>query len=220
MPDKRRAMTLIELLVVIAIIGILMALLLPAVQVARAAARTSECKNNLRQIGIAFQQFCELHKGRFPETGHSGPGKSWIYTLAPHLESVDKIRICPDDEQRVERLDALATSYLINNYITSTSAGAVRSLYKLQATSRTLIVLEGANKLAPVPANDHAHANKWFSKWNVDPALVVAAIEAEVQLDRHLGSANYLYADGHVDSLGADRVYEWVQAGFDFAKPE
>ena len=90
-------MTLVELLVVIAIIGMLVALLLPAIQAARASARAASCKNNLRQIGIAIQQFCETHNGDFPETMHSGNDRSWVYTLAPYLENVDAIRICPED---------------------------------------------------------------------------------------------------------------------------
>jgi prepilin-type N-terminal cleavage/methylation domain-containing protein/prepilin-type processing-associated H-X9-DG protein len=228
MNDKRLAMTLIELLVVISIIAILMGLLLPAVQVARAAARATECKNQMRQIGMAFQQYCDLHKGRFPETAHSGPGRSWIYTLAPHMESVDKIRICPDDIYQAERLEARATSYVISNYITSTSVGAIRSQYKLQATSRTMMVFEGYNKRGadpekPDPADDHAHATKWFANWSVDPKQVVDAIEKiekEVQLDQHLASANYLYADAHVETIAVEQIYEWVEAGFDFAKPE
>ncbi len=93
----RPAFTLVELLVVIAIIGILVALLLPAVQAAREAARRSACKNNLKQIGLAVQNFHDVNrklpaswKGIPPATaGGSVDGWSVHAQILPYLEQVN-----------------------------------------------------------------------------------------------------------------------------------
>jgi prepilin-type N-terminal cleavage/methylation domain-containing protein/prepilin-type processing-associated H-X9-DG protein len=88
---QRRGFTLVELLVVIAIIGVLVALLLPAVQSAREAARRMSCTNNLKQIGIALHNHVDV-KGAFPPGGVNTGGNgtrcytTWSIEILPFME--------------------------------------------------------------------------------------------------------------------------------------
>lgn len=108
--ESRRGFTLIELLVVIAIIAILIALLLPAVQQAREAARRTQCKNNLKQIGLAFHNFHDVYD-RLPTGARDGAGASyaccnateragwsWLYHILPYMEQSTIYDLGTDDD--------------------------------------------------------------------------------------------------------------------------
>ena len=86
---KKGGFTLVELLVVIAIIGVLIALLLPAVQAAREAARRVQCTNQLKQLGLAVHNFHDTHRGLPPQ--HLGYGKAALFVLLyPYLEQTPR----------------------------------------------------------------------------------------------------------------------------------
>ena len=85
-PPRRLGFTLVELLVVIAIIGVLVALLLPAVQAARESSRRSACNNNLKQMGLALHNYADIYKQHFPAGSLDGSKHGLFTWILPFIE--------------------------------------------------------------------------------------------------------------------------------------
>lgn len=235
MRNKRSGFTLVELLVVVAIIGTLTALLLPAVQKARAAGRRVQCINNLRQFGLGMHQYTDVYGGRFPNMSHGRDRtESWINSLAPFMENVDEVRLCPDDTARTQLATLRETSYAINGYLRKptrqerflyegTADEAVlddfaERLRQIRSTHKTLVLFEAG---ASVETHyDHIHTWEWFTEQFPTPEERLRKIRRDAAIGRHGGTANYLYADGHVSTVPEDQIEEWVTEGFNFVKPQ
>ncbi|WP_437192925.1 DUF1559 domain-containing protein [Planctomicrobium sp. SH527] len=117
--QAKAAFTLIELLVVIAIIAILIALLLPAVQQAREAARRSQCKNHLKQIGLALHNYHDTHL-TFPPGSNGGSTTSEVPFLVPNW----RLHIFPQMEQTAlyNKLDFITAARSFAGSTSSTNA--------------------------------------------------------------------------------------------------
>jgi prepilin-type N-terminal cleavage/methylation domain-containing protein len=116
--SRLQGFTLVELLVVIAIIGVLVALLLPAVQSAREAARRMQCANNLKQIALAVHGYHDMHKLLPPaSTNATLSGSSGLAAILPHIEQASLYSLYDFSKGNSEEVNLQAVSQRIKTYL-------------------------------------------------------------------------------------------------------
>ena len=183
----QRAFTLIELLVVIAIIAILASLLLPVLGRAKQMALSTECLNNLKQIGLAAAMYAGEHNDALPRSSHTGA--SWVGALQRYCSGTDLWR-CPRDPHPTRLY-----SYALNDFLTPPAEFEDRRNYSrftsVPSPVDTFLMAESARTHV---GSDHFH----FADPD-DGGHSPFQFAAQVDVKRHHEGANYLFVGGHVE---------------------
>jgi prepilin-type N-terminal cleavage/methylation domain-containing protein/prepilin-type processing-associated H-X9-DG protein len=221
----RRGFTLIELLVVIAIIAILASILFPVFARARENARRSSCQSNLKQLGLSMMQYSQDYDEKMvpfeadPATSFDGTNANppapvlasafnWTSVMQPYLKSV-QIMKCPSDPTGATVAGQLVSSYTYNAYMGNDGGKAMAAI---QSTALTPIVTDcfGGAGSTLFPFAYYFYPAKGVTPATVRSFGVVQSgyfvstrVSNVPDVQRHLETANYLFADGHVKALKA-----------------
>jgi len=212
----RRGFTLIELLVVIAIIAILAAILFPVFARAREKARQSSCLNNLKQLGLGFEQYLNDWDGGYPFAGAAGQPRGWV--LAPQHWVIDvrkgslyqyvrneRVYVCPSETPRGQVTNNSPTflSYSMNDeFFTHGTSYHMEDDPLTQSDvydpAETILLME-ENEMTSVGGQGLNDGTFWRRNENDYPA------------NRHNGGGNWLMADQHAKWYKSDAILDLVK---------
>jgi prepilin-type N-terminal cleavage/methylation domain-containing protein/prepilin-type processing-associated H-X9-DG protein len=224
--NSQHAFSLIEILVVVAILAALAALAVPAIGGTEEAGQRAKCASNMRAIATGMHLYAADHHGKLPSINCLDPETTWIEQLQPYLgTNYTVVRVCPADPQAAKKLQSPhATSYLLNERVEPDSfvdengqlvPGQVvfDRLVKIPSPSRAIVMFLGnTNKTAT--GTDHIHSGLMTS-WNSLRREIWPDAFGGGAADGSRGSANYLFADGHVQNIPASELKKRVDSGQD-----
>lgn len=221
---KQRAFTLVELLVVIGIIAVLISLLLPALNRARAAATRTQCLSNMRQVGLGLQMYVNANKGWLPLASTTPPspwdtlnfGDEAVYVPYPNFlgsllrytNANRKIFICPVPAPQM--MAGVAPGYITTEKSDTNYAGNAavlgRKITRIRRSSDIVYLQElphrwGAAIHRPAPAGGGL-----YTHWQ-DNTLYAASVPLQYQYSYlHSKGGNLLFVDGHGEYRKGDML--------------
>lgn len=210
-----RAFTLIELLVVIAVIAIIAAILFPVFSKVREKARQATCQSNLRQLGLAFQQYTEENDERLPgatDGGNGGAGVAggWMFysswgqpatsgafnpaqgSVYPYVKT-RQVYVCPSDQAGQNAGDSYAVNSCVTDMTTGLQPNPGLALAAFDAPADTALLMEEAF------AGPDSNAT-------TDDAIVWYSSDDNTVSSRHTGGSDVAFIDGHVKWYLPDRL--------------
>lgn len=216
----RRGFTLVELLVVIAMVAVLAAMLLPVLSRARESARKAACQSNLRQIGTAFRLYASDYDELYPCNGDRNlwMGRNWRVVLQSYLpggrmQSLppgypqpvqvqhSDVLLCPSDERAVQVWERTSYAYSAAFFHTPEQINSLASILQGSSCANWQAIVRGIQSLPTVPQSEasvvfpaqKALSAEWLSNHD--------KFSGDCGFWSWDGSANYLFADGHVKFL-------------------
>jgi prepilin-type processing-associated H-X9-DG protein/prepilin-type N-terminal cleavage/methylation domain-containing protein len=209
---KTTAFTLIELLVTVAIVAVLATLGISVVGVVNAKGRATKCANQMRNLGAAALLYAADNEMTLPATTHQRRQriKAWSITLQEYAGGKINYR-CPDNPDKKR-----AYTYLINDFLTPNPAGApdlnFSKLSALEQPGRTMLFAEAHRDYLN---SDHFHFSDYCGR-----AVPEEVFAKQVAVEAHADGANYVFADGHVETLSWKEVRTFLRTpGRKFVDP-
>lgn len=221
-----KGFTLVELLIVIVIIAVLSLLGISAATRVKESALVVTCASNMRNIGAAMTIYAAENGGSYPDTTHTQDmGKAWIYQLAPYLGNFDEMRLCPADPNRDLRFANKASSYILNSLVFvppldafgEPDGEAHNRPDRLPEPARTILLFIASDRAGLYPGDDHTHSDQWRSWGQVLRDIAPDRHKRRESKDSTKGVANYLFADGHIETIPAHEIKTRIEKGENIA---